>query len=102
MYKKKVIELIFSAVGEINKRLPENGQIEQSIKTVLFGENGKLDSLGLVNLIVAIEQNIEDEFEQSIIIADERAMSQKRSPFRTIDSLADYIDILMQENQISM
>jgi acyl carrier protein len=45
-----------------------------------------------------IEQNIEDEFDVSITIADEKAMSQKRSPFRTIGTLADYIDMLLREN----
>ena len=54
-----------------------------------------------LNLIVVIEQNIEDEFDVSITIADERAMSQKHSPFRTIGTLADYIDMLLKEIQNS-
>ena len=53
----------------------------------------------LVRLIVIIEQNIEDEFDISLTIADERAMSQKQSPFRTIGTLVDYIDILLKESQ---
>jgi len=52
-------------------------------------------------LIVAIEQNIEDEFDVSITIADVRAMSQKHSPFRTIGTVADYINMLLKENKIS-
>ena len=56
-----------------------------------------LDSLGLVNLIVSVEQNIEDEFHVVITIADDRALSQKHSPFRTVESLAEYIEILLKE-----
>ena len=98
MNKKKVVQIIFYAVEEINEQLPQQQQLGQSTKTVLFGKDGKLDSLGLVTLLVIIEQNIEDEFDVSITIADEKAMSQKRSPFRTIGTLADYIDMLLREN----
>ena len=102
MEKTKTIEnLIITSVKEINEQLPQEQQLGQSTKTVLFGKDGKLDSLGLVTLLVIIEQNIEDELDVSITIADERAMSQKRSPFRTIGALADYIDALLKEMQYS-
>ena len=97
---KNIQNLIINAVQEINEQLPQEQQLGQSTKTVLFGKDGKLDSLGLVTLLVIIEQNIEDELDVSITIADERAMSQKRSPFRTIGTLADYIDMFLRENQI--
>ena len=96
-----VRNLIIESVKEINEQLPQEQQLGQSTKTVLFGKDGKLDSLGLVTLLVIIEQNIEDELDVSITIADERAMSQKRSPFRTIGTLADYIDMLLNEIQNS-
>ena len=102
MGNRKTIEnLIITSVKELNEQLPQEQQLGQSTKTVLFGKDGKLDSLALVNLIVVIEQNIEDEFDVSITIADERAMSQKHSPFRTIGTLADYIDMLLKEIQNS-
>tara|TARA_Y100000294_G_scaffold109207_1_gene101308 strand:- start:44 stop:352 length:309 start_codon:yes stop_codon:yes gene_type:complete len=98
MGNRKTIEnLIITSVKEINEQLPQEQQLGQSTKTVLFGKDGKLDSLGIVTLVVIIEQNIEDEFDVSITIADERAMSQKYSPFRTIGSLADYIEMLLKE-----
>jgi len=48
---------------------------------VLYGGAGKLDSIGLVNLIVATEQRLEDIFEISLTLADEKSMSQRNSPF---------------------
>ncbi len=95
--KEKVSQSILKAIGELNEQLPRELQLKKSTKTVIFGRDGKLDSLGLVNLLVAIEQNIEDEFDVSITIADERAMSQKHSPFKTIGTLANYIDMLLKE-----
>ncbi len=95
MRKKTIEKIIFNSIDEINDQLPEKQQLLKSSKTVLFGKDGKLDSLGLVNLLVIIEQNIDDEFKIMITIADEKAMSQKRSPFRTIDTLVNYIDLIL-------
>jgi len=96
--RERVIQAIFSAVDEVNEQLPKEEQLEKSIDTVLFGGSGKLDSLGLVTLIVATEQKIEEQFGVTITIADEKAMSQKDSPLKTIGTLADYISLLLEKN----
>ena len=56
----------------------------------LFGKEGALDSMGLVTLIVAVEQAIEDRFDKPVALADEKALSQARSPYRTVSTLAEY------------
>ncbi len=58
--------------------------------TALFGPDGVLDSIGLVTLIVAVEQAVEDRYGAVVALADEKAFSQKNSPFRTAASLAEY------------
>jgi D-alanine--poly(phosphoribitol) ligase subunit 2 len=58
--------------------------------TPLLGRNGVVDSLGLVSVIVAVEQAIADELGLNVSLADERAFSQKSSPFRTVGTLAAY------------
>ena len=65
--------------------------------TPLFGRSGVFDSLGLVAAIVAVEEAIEEEFGVSVTLADERAMSQKRSPFLNMSALADYAQTLIEE-----
>ena len=97
----KVLNIIFLAIDEMNEVLTPKEQLTKSEETVLYGSEGKIDSLGLINLIIMVEQNIEDEFNHTITLASEKAMSQKHSPFRTIGTLADYIDMLLKENQIS-
>jgi acyl carrier protein len=59
--------------------------------TPLIGPGAVLSSLELVSLIVEMEQTVEDECGLAITIADERAMSRQRSPFRTIGTLAEYV-----------
>jgi acyl carrier protein len=67
--------------------------------TPLFGREGVLDSLGLVALVVAVEQAIEDEYGIGVSLADERALSQSKSPFRTIGALAEYAGRLITHSR---
>jgi len=70
-------------------------QVDES--TQLIGLSSVLDSLGLVQLIVDVEQRLQSEHGISVTLADERAMSQKHSPFRTVSTLADYICVLLED-----
>ena len=92
-----VQKVIYDSIDELNQQLSEDDRLIKSSDTKLFGSNSKLDSLGLVSFIVMVEQNVDDEFSVSLTLADERAMSQKNSPFRTLGSLIDYIEILLKE-----
>jgi acyl carrier protein len=63
----------------------------------LLGRGAALDSIGLVNLIFAIEERIRNELGVLIEIASERAMSQTKSPFRTVRTLIDFVSQLVDE-----
>lgn len=54
------------------------------------GETG-LDSLSLVSLIVDVEGRVAQALGRQVVLADEKAMSQKNSPYRTVDTLVDFV-----------
>ena len=93
----RITDLIWDAIDEVNALLPEDARIVRSEDAVLLGAAGGLDSFGLVNLVVALEQRIEDEFGVSLTLADEKAMSHRRSPFRTVPTLRDYVAELLKQ-----
>jgi acyl carrier protein len=95
--KEKIIEVIYKSINELNEQLVDKQQLVLSTETALYGSDGSLDSLDFINLIVAVEQKIEDELNIGITLADERAMSQEHSPFSTVGSLRDYIEMLLEE-----
>ncbi len=97
-YSEKINKIIFDAIDEINLQLTEGKFIEKNEGAVLYGQRSNIDSLGLVNLIVDIEQRFQDELGISINLADEKALSQKNSPYLTVKSLSDYISKLLSEN----
>lgn len=86
-----VLQVMFAVIDEVNETLPADQQLEKSVETHLFDKQGKLDSLGLVNFIVSLEQGVADEFGLAVTLADEKAFSRETSPFRTVDSLTDYV-----------
>lgn len=92
-----VLNLIYESIDEINVDLDEDEKVEKSEDTVIYADGSSLDSLGLVNLITIIEQKIEEETGEYITIADERALSMESSPFQTVSTLRDYIEILINE-----
>ena len=95
--KQTVLQLIFKTIDEINETLPDDSQLEKSTQTQLLGRQGKLDSLGLVSFIILLEQHITEELNTAITLADEKAISRSKSPFRTVETLADYTLELLEE-----
>lgn len=91
----KIRKIIFSAMENLNQELEDKLEIHDN--AVLYGAKSPIDSLALVSLIIDIEQGLEEEFGVTIALADERAMSLKKSPFRTVKSLDEYIQIRLEE-----
>lgn len=100
--RERIAKAIFQAVDEVNQIFPKELRLKKSSETVLFGKKESLDSLGFVNLIVAVEHKIEEEFGIIITLADERAMSQNDSPFNTLGTLSDYISLLLEEKTTNL
>ena len=92
---ENIVAAIYRAVDWINGELPPDRQLIKAQETRLLGSQSVLDSMHLVSLIVTIEREVEDAFGVALTLADERALSMKASPFRSIQSLADYIGILI-------
>ena len=95
--KEELTNLILKIAAEQNPSLPRPVQIEQGAEARLYGRGAALDSLALVRFIVEIEAAVDDQYGVSVILADDRAMSQQRSPFLTVGSLAAYIEELIKE-----
>ncbi|MGQ9549601.1 MAG: hypothetical protein ACUVSY_13855 [Roseiflexus sp.] len=94
-----IVALIISSLRDLYEQNGINTDGNLSEETCLIGRRAALDSLGLVTLIVDLEQKIEETFDITLTLANERAMSQKHSPFLTVGSLATYICTLIDEQR---
>ena len=87
----EIVQTILDVAVEINESLDEKIAVDRGNDAPLYGRDGVLDSLALVSLVAAAEQAIEERFGVGVSLADEHAVSQKSSPFRTVGTLVDYI-----------
>lgn len=67
--------------------------------TRLVGQQAVVDSIGMVTLVVDLEQRIESEYGAVIVLANDRAMSMRNSPFRTVETLTDHVCSLLAEER---
>ena len=96
MDRAGILDIVLAAVTAANLARPDGQKLEVSATAPLFGAESPLDSLGLVALVIDVEEAmISKGF--NIVLSDERALSQRRSPFRDIASLVDYIERLINE-----
>jgi len=92
----EILDLVLQTIRTSNQSRDAASQLEVSPGAVIFGAGSPLDSLGLVALLL----DLEDEMRAAgcpVALGDERAMSQKRSPFRTVSSLVEYIATIVRE-----
>lgn len=80
--------LVKSVVEEMSDELGYDSLRKVSAQTALFGGEDGIDSLSLVRIVAEIERVTEDRFSRRVVLADERAMSRRNSPFQTVGSLA--------------
>jgi acyl carrier protein len=57
----------------------------------LIGEEAAVSSMALVSFIADVESTLAESFNLTVTLVSERALSRKKSPFRTVDALADYV-----------
>ena len=94
-----ILELIYSAIDELNEDLEAERKLNKQPNTKLFGEGSVLDSIELVGLITLIEERLEEKFSEYIPIADERALSLEENPFNNVESLSTYIKTIINERK---
>lgn len=95
--KDKIMSIVYEALNDLNEELELDILHNPNLKTKIFGTNGALDSINLVSLIADLEERISEEFGKDLVLANEKAMSQKVSPFRNVEALTDYINQLLNE-----
>lgn len=90
-----ILSVIFAAIDEVNEQSAGGFQIQKDLETPLLARGSGLDSLAFVNLIVAIEGQLETRMGLSVVLVDEDSMSLQEAPFRTVGSLASYVEAVV-------
>jgi acyl carrier protein len=89
--RTQVLDIVQTAIRDLNVELGYPELEQPSETTALHGGEGGLDSLSLVSLIVDIEGQVASTLGKNVVLADEKAMSQRNSPYRNVGSLVEFI-----------
>ncbi len=96
--KEIVRAIVIDSLRGLSEQRQPARRFEVSADCGVYGAGGALDSLELVNFVVEVEQRLEEQLGVVITLADERAVSEKRSPFRNVSSFVDFIIVRMDEH----
>jgi len=69
----------------------EHGAVTATASLPLVGENAAITSMRLVSFIADLETTLASDYGLNLTLVSEQALSRSKSPFRSVDALADYI-----------
>lgn len=87
--REQVADSVRRAIAAFNAS--DDRSVPVSDETLLLGEGGAVDSLGLVRLVMTVERQLEDDLGIPVSLTDEKAMSERSSPFRSVGALIAYV-----------
>lgn len=90
--REEILAIVRDSVRQLGEELESEELRSPTEETALMGEKSGIDSIALVSLIVEIETRLSEEHGLELTLADDRAMSSLRSPFRRVGTLVDYIE----------
>ena len=83
--------VIAAAISEVNSQQANGAELNGADETPLLGPGGVADSLLLVNLIVAVEQELEDATGNYVSLVDNDTVLGEDGPFQTVGSLIAFV-----------
>lgn len=90
--QERIARAVVEAIKELDPPVIRISVPGQDVRSIVLSEN--LDSLGMVNLIIGVEDALKKEFKQDVPILG-RMSALGQDPFKTSGALMDYIEQLI-------
>ena len=91
MNRDQVTQIVYAATDDVNELLPADRQLERRLDTALFGGPGTLDSLAILNFIVAVEIRLAEAAGKAVNLTEDEKISESDGPLSTTGALIDYL-----------
>ncbi|MBD1582317.1 hypothetical protein [Pseudoalteromonas sp. S16_S37] len=89
--RKEIQALLIEAIQEQDLYLDQPVDMSAGGDTILYAEDGQLDSLSLITIIADMEKQISNRFGVKLRLANERDLSTHNSPFTTFSKMHNFI-----------
>ena len=87
--RSDILAATYAAVVSTNEALPSDGKLVQTETERIIGEGARLDSLGFVSLVVAVESEVMSAVGSCPSLTE--ALSDPDAGVSTLGDLADFI-----------
>jgi hypothetical protein len=100
---EEIYDIVYTAIDEFNEMQEDDEQLEKKPSTVLFSrpgytEKGVLDSMGIVNLLISVDEAMDNDQRTIDINFDvNHILENKESILQNIGTLVDHIYSLSQK-----
>lgn len=96
----QIEEVVYRAIDQVNELLLDEDALTKEDDTILIGEGSKLDSMGFVNFVVALEEELAQRVGLDLNLVEalnaEGAKSQQR--FTVVD-LIEFLFVLARKKR---
>ena len=99
MEKQAIIaDMLEILQGTLDSHVLDQGgdAVRATPELILIGESAAVSSMALVSFIADVESTLMEKYDLQVTLVSERALSRKKSPFRSVDALSDYVIELVQ------
>ena len=99
MNKQELVQMMIELLQDVLADSDAEYSAEVTAMTLLVGEGAAITSLSLISFITGVELAIEEKYDTELTLVSEEALSRRKSPFRMIDALSDYVLTLVSVAQ---
>ena len=99
MDKQAIVDLMVEMLQQtLDAHILDQGgeAVRASADLPLIGEDAAVSSMALVSYIADVESTLTENYNLTLTLVSERALSRKKSPFRCVNALADYVMELVE------
>lgn len=97
--REDILGLVYLAIDDVEARSADGVPVAKTPEAPLLGTDNGVDSLTFVNLVVAIEEQIHKAMGKFVMLVDEDSVAQKEHPFRTVGTLATYVEKIIRKQE---
>jgi acyl carrier protein len=94
--KSEIEALVFRAIDRTNQVLPVSAMIKKELSEPLAGSRSSLDSMGIVNLVASVEDEVASCYHLEINLADARGGGGD-DPLETVGSLLAHLETSLRK-----
>jgi hypothetical protein len=94
MHREQALSLVYEAIDAVNPQLPPARRLAKAPDTVIVGPSGSLDSLGIINFVLALEARAGEVLGAPVQLLDESTLIAENGSFRTVDTVARALERL--------